>query len=197
MLSSDASDRSVRRFALGIAIALHDSAVVCYLAAWLFGFLAPWFFWLLGFLASWLLLSWLLGFFLFYVSFGLLPSYAATRLRGYAATRLRGYAATRLRGTRLRGYAATRLRGYASTLSDNPTVNYARVMLTSGGDVDVPVTLRRQRAPSTRDFDLVIATCRHIALDCRRRLSIWSALPSPLSVPYVVAPVGAPPLLYA
>jgi len=65
--------------------------------------------------------------------FGLLPSYAATRLRGYAATLLRGYAATRLRG-----YAATRLRGYAATLSDNPTVNYARVMLTSGGEFDVP-----------------------------------------------------------
>ena len=143
--------------------------------------------WLLGCLASWLLgfsgflASWLLGFFFL----GYLASFCFMFLLGF------------YRPTRLRGYAATRLRGYASTLSDNPTVNYARVMLTSGGDVDVPVTLRRQRAPSTRDFDLVIATCRHIALDCRRRLSIWSALSSPLSVPYVAAPVGAPPLLYA
>ena len=169
------------------------------LAVWLLGSLVFLASWLLGFLASSFLATWLLFVLCFFWASAVVRGYAATATR-YAATRLRGYAATRLRGyaaTRLRGYAATRLRGYASTLSDNPTVNYARVMLTSGGDVDVPVTLRRQRAPSTRDFDLVIATCRHIALDCRRRLSIWSALPSPLSVPYVVAPVGAPPLLYA
>ena len=192
----------VASVALRSASPLLCTAVPSY-ATWLLGSL-----FFSGFLASWLLGFFFLGYltsfcFMFLLGFcrrTRLRGYTTTQLRSYAATRLRGYAATRLRGyaaTRLRGYAATRLRGYASTLSDNPTVNYARVMLTSGGDVDVPVTLRRQRAPSTRDFDLVIATCRHIALDCRRRLSIWSALPSPLSVPYVVAPVGAPPLLYA
>ena len=66
-----------------------------------------------------------------------LRGYAATRLRGYAAARLRGYAATRLRGYAApllccyaaNGDAAARRRGDAATLSDNPTVNYARVML--------------------------------------------------------------------
>ena len=89
------------------AVPSYATWLLGYLATWLLGCLATWRLgdltsWLLGFLASWLLVSWLLGFFLFYVSFGLLPSYAATRLRGYAAT-----------------------------LSDNPTVNYARVMLTT------------------------------------------------------------------
>ena len=85
---SDVFNYSARRVALGIAVALHGSAIVCYLATWLLGCLAAWLrgdltSWLLGFLASWFLATWRLFVLCFF--------WASAVVRGYAATRLCRY----------------------------------------------------------------------------------------------------------
>ena len=86
---------------------------------------------------------------MFYVSFGLLPSYAATRLRGYAATLS------------------------DNPTDDNPTVNYARV-LTSGGDVDVPAMLYDiKTSASSNERFLALRTEDHAIVKPLGKLADW------------------------